>query len=203
MGCHEKFCYIRTCDVRKYYYGVVIRKLLYTDTDSTRTRHGPDTDKVRARCRVRAKFHYTDPHGHCRRPARTQQSFAVKKVRAGPHGSVSGPCSGIQLVPDNVHGLSGPCRVRVRVRVVEFSSSPTTCALSVSGPVRVGSVSGPCSGIQLILCAISNLDSVSCVLMHETCITPPSFQNKSNHTGWPKKLYIFEHTISLEPFKKK
>ena len=30
MGCHEKFCYIRTPDVRKYYYGVVIRKLLYT-----------------------------------------------------------------------------------------------------------------------------------------------------------------------------
>jgi len=29
MGCHEKFCYIRTCDGRKYYYGVVIRKLLY------------------------------------------------------------------------------------------------------------------------------------------------------------------------------
>ena len=32
MGCHEKFCYIRTCDSRKYYYGVVIRKLLYTHT---------------------------------------------------------------------------------------------------------------------------------------------------------------------------
>ena len=26
MGCHEKFCYIRTCDVQKHYYGVVIRK---------------------------------------------------------------------------------------------------------------------------------------------------------------------------------
>jgi len=25
----EKFCIIRTPDVRKYYYGVVIRKLLY------------------------------------------------------------------------------------------------------------------------------------------------------------------------------
>ena len=34
--------------------------------------------------------------------------------------------------------MSGPCRVRVRVRVVEFSSSPTTCA----DFVRVGS--GPC-----------------------------------------------------------
>ena len=58
---------------------------------TTRTRHGPDTDKVRARCRVRAKFHYTDPTG----PARTQRSFAAKKVRAGSVGSVSGPCSGI------------------------------------------------------------------------------------------------------------
>ena len=38
-----------------------------------------------------AKFHYTDPTG----PARTQPSFAAKKVRAGPVGSVSGPCSGI------------------------------------------------------------------------------------------------------------
>jgi len=52
-------------------------------TDPTRTRHGPDTDKVRARCRVRAKFHYADPTG----PARTQRSFAAKKVRAGPCGS--------------------------------------------------------------------------------------------------------------------
>ena len=90
----------------------------------TRTRHGPDTDKVRARCRVRAEFHYTDPTG----PARTQRSFATKKVRAGSCGSV--------------RVRSGPCRVRVRVRVVEFSSYPTTCADFVwSGPVRVGSVS--------------------------------------------------------------
>jgi len=29
MGCHEKFCYIRTCDVQKHYYGVVLHKLLY------------------------------------------------------------------------------------------------------------------------------------------------------------------------------
>ena len=35
-------------------------------------------------CRVIAKFHYTDPTG----PARTQRSFAAKKVRAGPVGSV-------------------------------------------------------------------------------------------------------------------
>ena len=32
-----------------------------------------------------AKFHYTDPT----RPARTQRSFAAKKVRAGPVGSMS------------------------------------------------------------------------------------------------------------------
>ena len=50
---------------------------------------------------IKAKFHYTgprgpartraDPHGLCRRPARTQRSFsetpAAKKVRAGPVGS--------------------------------------------------------------------------------------------------------------------
>jgi len=40
---------------------------------------------------LKAKFHYTDPTG----PARTQRTFAAKKVRAGPVGSVSGPCSGI------------------------------------------------------------------------------------------------------------
>jgi len=63
-------------------------------------------------CQLIAKFHYTGPTG----PARTQRSFAAKKVRAGPVGSVSGPC---------------------RARVVEFSSYPTTCA----DFVRVGSVS--------------------------------------------------------------
>ena len=35
---------------------VVIAKFHYTDP----TRTGPDTDKVRAHCRRRAKFHYTD-----------------------------------------------------------------------------------------------------------------------------------------------
>jgi len=34
----------------------VIAKFHYTDP----TRTGPDTDKVRAHCRRRAKFHYTD-----------------------------------------------------------------------------------------------------------------------------------------------
>ena len=33
---------------------------------------------------LKAKFHYTGPTG----PARTQRSFATKKVRAGPVGSV-------------------------------------------------------------------------------------------------------------------
>ena len=47
-------------------------------------------------CFVIAKFHYTDPTG----PARTQRSFAAKKVRAGPCGSG-------------------------RVRVVEFSCNVT------------------------------------------------------------------------------
>ena len=68
---------------------------------------------------VIAKFHYTDPTG----PARTQRSFAAKKVRAGPW--VSG---------------------RVRVGSVLWNLGRLRqCArtLSVSGPVRVG----PCSGI--------------------------------------------------------
>ena len=45
---------------------------------------------------LKAKFHYTDPTG----PARTQRTFAAKKVRAGPCGSG-------------------------RVRVVEFSYNRT------------------------------------------------------------------------------
>jgi len=36
MGCHEKFCYIRTRDVQKHYYGVVLHKLLYTRRDRSR-----------------------------------------------------------------------------------------------------------------------------------------------------------------------
>jgi len=53
-----------------------------------------------AKERLKAKFHYTDPTG----PARTQRSFAAKKVRAAPCGSG---------------------RVRVRVRVVEVSYKRT------------------------------------------------------------------------------
>ena len=56
----------------------------------------PEDWTVSRRGTVIAKFHYTDPTG----PARTQRSFAAKKVRAGP----------------------------CRVCVVEFSSSPTMCA---------------------------------------------------------------------------
>jgi len=53
---------------------------------------------------IKAKFHYTDPHGLCRRPARTQRSFAARKS----------PCGSVRF-------RSGPCRVRV----VEFSYKQT------------------------------------------------------------------------------
>jgi len=73
--------------------------------------HGPDTDRTRTKSAhvVGYELNSTtqtrpDPLGLCRRPARTQRSFAAKKVRAGPVGSVSGPC---------------------RVRVVEFSYKAT------------------------------------------------------------------------------
>jgi len=78
------------------------------------TRTGPDTDKVRAHWRRRAKFHYTDP----------------TRTRPDPHGPAR------TFLRRNSVGS-------VRVRVVEFSSYPTTCA----DFVRVRSVSGPCSGI--------------------------------------------------------
>ena len=92
-----------------------------------------------------AKFHYTgptrarpdptgpswtrtDPHGLCRRPARTQRSFAAKKVRAGPCGSVRVRAG--QLVSDNVRGLflvvSGPVGSG-RARVMEFSYKQPAC----------------------------------------------------------------------------
>ena len=81
---------------------------------TTRARHGPDTDKVRARGRVRAQFHYTDPTG----PART-----LSATRTDP----------TEFRRKKVWVRAGPCRVRV----VEFSSYPTTC----TDFVRVGSVS--------------------------------------------------------------
>ena len=70
-------------------FSLVKAKFHYTDP--TRTRHGPDTDKVRARCRRRAKFHYTDPTGPARTLSATRTDpteFRRKKVRAGPCGSV-------------------------------------------------------------------------------------------------------------------
>jgi len=76
--------------------GVVVVVELADDTYTT-------VDEPRlfttSRSTVKAKFHYTDPTG----PARTQRSFAAKKVRAGPCGSG--------------RVRSGPWRVRV----VEFS----------------------------------------------------------------------------------
>ena len=76
-----------------------------------------------------AKFHYTgttrarpDPNG----PERTRTDFV-----GDPHR------------PNGVSPQKSPCGSG-RVRVVEFSSSPTMCAdFFWSGPVR----SGPCSGI--------------------------------------------------------
>ena len=84
---------------------------------------------VQKPCLFKAKFHYTDP-------TRTKSVHVVgyelnSTTRTRQRArtlSVSGPCR---------------VRVRVRVRVVEFSSYSTTCA----DFVRVGSVSGPCSGI--------------------------------------------------------
>ena len=74
----------------------------YELNSTTRTRHGPDTDKVRARCRVRAKFDYTDPIRTRHGPDRTRTDphglflrrnsvgsvRVADKVRAGPVGSV-------------------------------------------------------------------------------------------------------------------
>ena len=86
----------------------VIAKFHYTDPTQT----GPDTDEVRAHCRRRAKFHYTDtdtdptrtrpdPHG----PARTFFAAKLRWVRAGP----------------------------CRVRVVEFSFYTTECPVLAPG----------------------------------------------------------------------
>ena len=78
---------------------------------------------------VIAKFHYTGPTG----PARTRTDFV-----GDPHE------------PNGVSRRPGPQKSPCgsgRVRVVEFSLSPTKCADFVwSGPVRSGPV-GPCSGI--------------------------------------------------------
>ena len=90
-------------------------------------------------CRIIAKFHYTDTD--------------TDPTRTGPDHTKSAHIVGDELNsttrtrPDR-HGLFcgetplGPCGSG-RVRVVEFSSYPTTCA----DFVRVRSVSGPCNGI--------------------------------------------------------
>jgi len=70
--------------------------------------HYTDTDKVGARCRVRAKFHYTDPTG----PART--FFAAKPL---------GPC--------------GSPTKSARVRVVEFSFNHSATEPPTSQSTRV------------------------------------------------------------------
>ena len=63
---------------------LVLAKFHYTDP----TRTGPDTDKVRAHCRRRAKFHYTDTDTD----PTTCADFVRVRVRVG---FVSGPRSGI------------------------------------------------------------------------------------------------------------
>jgi len=71
------------------------------------TKSGAQRRPPPSTCTLIAKFHYTDTDTDPNGPARTQRSFAAKKIR-------------------------------VRVRVVEFSSYPTTCADFVRvGPVSV------------------------------------------------------------------
>ena len=70
MGCQEKFCYIRTRDSRKYYYGVVLHILLYTWRDRSRIAGGgaregaigggPDTVPGRLRTHVAASRQSVD-----------------------------------------------------------------------------------------------------------------------------------------------
>jgi len=74
-----------------------IAKFHYTDP----TRTGPDTDKVRAHCRRRAKFHYTDTDTDTD-PTRTRPDSHGLFLRRNSVGSVrvadkvrAGPCSGI------------------------------------------------------------------------------------------------------------
>ena len=80
------------------------------------------TKFITRRSTVIAKFHYTDPtrtRPDPTGPARTRTDFFCGETPLGP---------------------CGPPTKSVRVRVVEFSSYPTTCA----DFVRVRSVSGPC-----------------------------------------------------------
>ena len=87
---------------------------------------------------VKAKFHYTDTDTD---PTRTKSVHVVgyelnstTRTRHGPDRTRTDFFCGETPL--------GPCGSG-RVRLVEFSSYPTTCA----DFVRVRSVSGPCSGI--------------------------------------------------------
>ena len=69
---------------------------------------------------VIAKFHYTDTDTD---PTRTKSAHVVgyelnytTRARPDPHGP-----NGVSPQKKSVRVRSGPCRVRVRVRVVEFS----------------------------------------------------------------------------------
>ena len=87
------------------------------------TQTGPDTDKVRAHCRRRAKFHYMDTD-----LTRTKSVHVVGyELNSTTRTRTDFFCGETPL---------GPCGSG-RVRVVEFSSYPTTCA----DFVRVGFVS--------------------------------------------------------------
>jgi len=75
-------------------------------------------------CRVKAKFHYTDP---TRQSPRTLSDTRVAdKVRAH--------CRRRAKFHYTDTDPTGPGSGRVRVRVVEFSSSPTMCADFVGDP---------------------------------------------------------------------
>ena len=119
--------------------GRLIAKFHYTDP--TRIRHGPDPtrtksahivgDELNSTTRTRTR---TDPHGlfcgetplgPCGSPTKSG------RVRVVEFSSYSTTCADFV----RVRSVSGPCRVRVRVRVVEFSfnTSPSTARVTVDG----------------------------------------------------------------------
>ena len=89
--------------------------------------------RLRARRAIRLRYSKIPLHGPDTDRTRTKSAHVVgyelnstTRTRPDPHG------------PNGVSPQKKSVRVRVRVRVVEFSSSPTMCA----DFVRVGS--GPC-----------------------------------------------------------
>jgi len=101
-------------------------------TDPTRT--GPDSDKVRAHCRRRAKFHYTDTDTDPTRarpdPTRTKSvhvvGYELNSTTWTRHGPDTGPTGPARTRTDFFCGETplGPCGSPTksgRVRVVEFS----------------------------------------------------------------------------------